>query len=168
MKKPLRIAIWVLGGLATALVLIMALGLWSLSRVGYAFPDQDLPRHLAGRWDWSTRARPCSDGGHVISFSDDRKTMTIAQAPLRADTGWSATYDILGLSPTRVRGAIRGETRLTDAGVPVVWDLVMIGPDEYRWQRTDWRFWQFTPGVLRCNPDPADKAAPSEPLAAGG
>lgn len=156
MKKPLRIALWVLGGLATTLVLVVALGLWSLSRAGYAFPDQDLPHHLAGRWDWSTRAQPCADGGHVISFSEDRKSMTIAQPPLGAYTGWSATYDILRLSPTRIRGAIRGETRLTDDGVPVVWDLVMIGPDEYRWQRADWRFWQFTPSVRRCDSDRAD------------
>jgi hypothetical protein len=82
--------------------------------------------------------------------------MTIAQPPLGAYTGWSATYDILRLSPTRIRGAIRGETRLTDDGVPVVWDLVMIGPDEYRWQRADWRFWQFTPSVRRCDSDRAD------------
>lgn len=94
--------------------------------------------------------------------------MTIAQQPLGADTGWSATYDILRLSPTRIRGAIRGETRLTDAGVPVVWDLVMIGPDEYRWQRTDWQFWQFTAGVHRCSPDGADDAAPAERMAADG
>jgi hypothetical protein len=88
--------------------------------------------------------------------------MTIAQPPLGADTGWSATYDSLRLTPTRIRGAIRGETRRTDSGVPVVWDLVMIGPDEYRWRRTDWRFWQFTRGVLRYDPD---EPAPAEPHA---
>lgn len=168
MKKPLRIALWVLAGLATAFALIVVLGLGSLSRTGYAFPDRDLPPHLAGRWDWSTRAQPCRDGGHVISFSADRKTMTIKQPSLGAYKGWSATYDILHLGPTRLRGAIRGETRLTDAGTPVVWDLVMIGPDEYRWQRTDWPSWQFTAGVQRCSPDQAGEAAPVEPLAAAG
>ena len=51
---------------------------------------------------------------------------------------------------------------MTDAGIPVVRDLVMNGRDEYRWQRTDWQFWQYTAGVLRCG---ADDAAPVEPLA---
>lgn len=47
------------------------------------------------------------------------------------------TYDIEFVSQSIIRGAIRGETRVTDANEPVVWDLVLTGPDEYRWQRTD-------------------------------
>ena len=37
-----------------------------------------------------------------------------------------------------IRGKIRGETRLDDDGVPVVWDLVMTSEDSYRWERADW------------------------------
>jgi hypothetical protein len=77
--------------------------------------------------------------------------MTITDPPHLADTGWAATYDIIKLTPTRLRGAIRGETRTTDRGVPVVWDLVMIGPNEYRWQRTDWASWNYTAGIKRCS-----------------
>jgi hypothetical protein len=124
--------------------------MWSLSRKQYVYPDRDLPSHLIGRWDWTTSAHPCGDGAHVIAFSEDRKTMTISHPAAQADTGWSATYDILSLSPSRLRGAIRGEKRLTDAGIPVVWDLVPFGPDEYHWQRTDWQAWAYTAGIIRC------------------
>lgn len=80
--------------------------------------------------------------------------MTIAKPRTATDTGWTATYDILSLTPSRLRGAIRGEDRRTDSGVPVVWDLVMFGPDEYHWHRTDWSAWQFTPGIVRCGAEP--------------
>lgn len=158
MKGFLRVAFWIAASLAGVFVFVVALGLWSLSHNGYAFPDRDLPTHLAGRWDWSTRAHQCDDSAHVITFSRDRKTMTIAMPPSASDTGWSATYDILSLTPSRLRGAIRGEKRLTASGEPVVWDLVMFGPNEYHWQRTDWKPWEYTAGVVRCDPD--GRAAP--------
>ena len=148
--RKLLIVLQVLGSLAAGLVLVAAVAMWSLSRKQYVFPDRDLPSHLIGRWDWTTSAHPCGDGAHVIAFSDDRKTMTISHPATKADTGWSATYDILSLSPSRLRGAIRGEKRLTDAGIPVVWDLVPFGPDEYHWQRTDWQAWAYTAGIIRC------------------
>ena len=131
-------------------MLLVAFGMWSLSSRGYVFPDRDLATHLSGPWDWSTHAHRCDDGvAHVIAFSPDRRTMTISLPRSAADTGWTATYDIMSLTPSRLRGAIRGETRLTDGGKPVVWDLVMFGPDEYHWQRTDWKSWQYTAGIFR-------------------
>lgn len=61
-------------------------------------------------------------------------------------------YDILGVTRSSIRGAIRGETRLTTSGHPVIWDLVLTGPDEYRWQRTDWAHtpWNYTGSIRRC------------------
>lgn len=150
MHKLARIVMWTLVGIGAVAIVVVALGAWGLTHAGYAFPDGDLPGHLAGRWDWSSAPEPCGASAHVISFSEDRQTMTLTKPPFGADTGWTATYDILQLSPSRLRGAIRGETRRTDAGVPVVWDLVMFGPDEYHWQRTDWDRWQYTPAVRRC------------------
>lgn len=149
-RKAVRIALWIVGSMAGGYVLLVAFGMWALSSRGYVFPDRDLPRHLSGRWDWSTHAHRCDEGAHVIAFSPDRRTMTISLPRSSADTGWTATYDIITLTPSRLRGAIRGETRLTDRGVPVVWDLVMFGPDEYHWQRTDWKSWQYTAGIIRC------------------
>ncbi|HEY4672492.1 MAG TPA: hypothetical protein VIG78_10530 [Gemmatimonadaceae bacterium] len=150
MKKPLRITLWIVGSIAAGFVLLAFFGMWSLSHMGYAFADGDLPSHLEGRWDWSTHAHYCGDSAHVIAFAPDRKTMTISMPPSATDTGWTATYDILSLGASRLRGASRGETRLTDKGVPVVWDLVLFGPDEYHWHRADWQSWMYTAGVRRC------------------
>jgi len=133
-------------------VILVGVALWSTSHKGYAFPDRDLAAHLTGRWDWASHSERCDDSAHVISISPDRRTMTIAMRPRSTtDTGWLATYDILSLTSTRLRGAIRGETRLTDQGAPVVWDLVMFGPNEYHWHRTDWVAWNYTGGVVRCS-----------------
>lgn len=116
--------------------------------------DEEAPSsHLTGRWDWSTRAHRCDDSAHVIAFSPDRERMTIAMPPHPPDTGRTATYDVLSLTPSRLRGAIRGEKRLTASGGPVVWDLVMFGPNEYHWHRTDWASWQYTGAVVRCGPE---------------
>ena len=150
MKKVGQIVMWIFVGLGGAAVLVVAFGVWAMTHVGYEFPDGDLPANLAGRWDWSTETEPCGPTAHVISFADDRSTMTIAKAANGADTGWTATYDIQELSSGRLRGAIRGESRLTEAGVPVVWDLVMFGPNEYHWQQTDWQSWMYTAAVRRC------------------
>jgi hypothetical protein len=149
-NKPLQIVLWIAGGLASAFVLLIGFGLWLMSHRDFTFADRDLPGHLSGRWDWSTRSHQCDDSSHVIAFSADRKTMTIAMPRSSTDSGWTATYDIVNLTPSRLRGAIRDEKRLTDHGVPVVWDLVMFGPDEYHWHRTDWKPWRFTAGILRC------------------
>jgi hypothetical protein len=35
----------------------------------------------------------------------------------------------------------------------VVWDLVMFGPHEYRWHRTDWQAGGYTKPNYRC-PEP--------------
>jgi hypothetical protein len=120
------------------------------NRKEYAFVDGDLAKHLGGRWDWENRKGWCGAGAHVIGFSPDRKVMTISLPPHGSDTGWVATYDVSNLTASRLRGAIRGETRLTPAGRPVVWELVMFGPNEYRWHRTDWRVADYTDAVVRC------------------
>ena len=126
----------------------------------YAFDNGlDLPANVSGQWDWSTRDVACGDSAHVIAFSDDAKLMTIThRSPTVDSTGRDlsiSTYDVLSVSPSRIRGAIRGETRLTEEGIPVVWDLIMFGPDEYRWQRTDWPAYGYTPAVQRCPSAPS-------------
>jgi len=155
-KRPVKIGLVIAAALVGDVVIFGSFGSHLFGGRSYAFDDNDLPRHLTGRWDWSNRAHPCGDSAHVITFSPDRRTMTIAM-PARPprDTGWSATYDLLSLEPSRLRGAIRGEKRRTKDGKPVVWDLVMTGPDEYRWHRTDWPAYSFTAGIRRCGSDSA-------------
>jgi hypothetical protein len=155
-KKPLRVALWVVGSIVVVLECLQLFGMWTLSHAGYVFPDHDLPSHLIGRWDWSTRARPCGDSAELIAFSPDHRTMTISRPAHLADTGWTATYDVSIVTPSRVRGAIRGEKRLTENGVPVVWDLVLFKADEYRWHRADWKPWGYTPRMIRCDAEAQD------------
>ena len=123
----------------------------------YVFDNgRDLPANISGRWDWSTRRPPCGDSAHVISFAADAKVMTIMQEKPSVDsTGrdWTvSTYDIVSIGPSRIRGEIRGETRLARDGTPVIWDLVVVGPDEYRWRATDWPELMYSPPVVRCPP----------------
>ena len=153
-KRPVKIGLVIAAALLGDVVIFGSFGSHLFGGRSYAFDDNDLPRHLTGRWDWSNRAHPCGDSAHVITFSPDRRTMTIAM-PARPprDTGWSATYDLLSLEPSRLRGVIRGEERRTKDGKPVVWDLVMTGPDEYRWHRTDWPSYSLTATIRRCRSD---------------
>ena len=99
---------------------------------------------VEGEWGWTRGENTCKNNPHTISISDDSLTMTLS------DTSGSWTYDILEHEHTRIRGAIRGEKRLTDKGVPVVWDLLMRGPDMYTWHRTDWPGMQTTDLMVRC------------------
>ncbi len=46
---------------------------------------------------------------------------------------------------------IVGETRLTDAGEPVVWDLVLKSEDSFCWDRTDWEQGGCTKNNARCS-----------------
>ena len=43
-----------------------------------------------------------------------------------------------------------GEDRLTEAGEPVQWRLIMTDRDTFYWQRADWDFSMFTAPRVRC------------------
>lgn len=107
-----------------------------------------------GRWAWTTDSGGCAAKWHEVSFSPDRRIMTIASSEPyeRADGKFDsvAVYDILEHTRGRIRGAIRGETRLTADGQPVVWDLVLRSHDRYAWHRTDWITGEFTRDIRRC------------------
>jgi len=109
---------------------------------------------VEGRWAWTTVDSGCANEWHRIAFTPDRTVMTIAASkPYEAADGKLdslAVYDILSHTQASIRGAIRGETRLTDAGDPVVWDLVLKGPNHYVWHRTDWFRGASTVEIERC------------------
>jgi hypothetical protein len=156
MKKIILGVLYALGGILVACVALVVLALWSEGRGHDQFvaPKKDLPTYVAGRWDWKIRKQPCTDSAHVISFAPDGSTMEIRQEWARGKGGADdpTVYDILRITPSRIRGAIRGETRKTAAGVPVVWDLVMFNQNEYHWQRTDLSGWHYSVGIVRCSP----------------
>jgi hypothetical protein len=123
---------------------------------GYQVPeDTDIFSALEGSWAWSGDDSACVTDPHTISFTPARDQMIIAHAkPFEGPDGEldSITrYEILEHTRGRIRGAIPGEQRLTESGEPVVWDLVLRGPDRYAWRRTDRQSpFSFTRDVLRC------------------
>jgi hypothetical protein len=155
-KKLLLVALYVAGGLVMLCVAFVVFVIWNMGHDhdNFAARKNDLPLYVAGRWDWTTRRHPCVDSAHVISFGADGRTMEIRHEAWKekGNVNTPTVYDILQITPTRIRGAIRGEKRLTSDRTPVVWDLVMFSANEYHWQRTDWPSWSYTNGIVRCSP----------------
>ena len=125
MKKLFLVALYVVGGLVMLCVAFVGYVIWNMGQGhdNFAARKNDLPTYVAGRWDWTTRRHPCVDSAHVISFGADGRTMEVRH---EAWTGKGSAsdptiYDILRITPTRIRGAIRGEKRLTSDSIPVVW-----------------------------------------------
>ena len=114
---------------------------------------------VAGKWTWTTADDPCGADWHTISFSAAGDSMWIvsSRAFEGVDGGRDSITDyvIQELRRSRIRASIPGETRLTATGTPVVWDLVLRGPDRYAWHRTDWFPGTFTAEIVRCEPGAA-------------
>ena len=89
-------------------------------------------------------------------YENDREVMILTSKELWKDDDGKehqvTEYDILEHEDDRIRGLIRGETRLTDDGKPVIWDLVLMSADGYRWRRTDWPPLGRTNLIKRCTP----------------
>lgn len=128
--------------------------LWSIRP--YSVPgDTDIFTVAAGRWAWTSVDSGCTrDDWHRIAFTLDHKVMTITHSRAYVTAGGTrdsvAVYDIQAYTRSWIRGAIRGETRRTPAGQPVVWDLVLRSPDRYAWHRTDWSTGGYTREIRRC------------------
>jgi hypothetical protein len=137
-------------------------GYLRLTRTYQVGPMGDVLAVAEGRWAWTGSDSACRTDPHTISFTPDRREMTLTHA--HAFRGMDGTmdsvtrYEILMVSRDRIRGVIPGETRLTRDSVPVVWELVLRSRDRYAWHRTDWPGWAFTREIARC-PEPA--AAPA-------
>lgn len=133
----------------------------------YVVPgDLHIQDVVAGRWDWEDAERFCDENPHTISFSQNRAAMHIIY-----DQSWTddeggyhkeAIYDLQEMTPSHIRGFMRGEKRRARNGDLVVWDLVLTGPDRYAWHRTDWPKGILTDEVLRCPEiDSTDALVPS-------
>jgi len=59
-------------------------------------------------------------------------------------------YEVLADQGKALRLRVVGETRKTDAGVPVEWDLLMLNADTFCWRRTDWTAGACTALLRRC------------------
>ena len=92
-----------------------------------ATPDDHRALALPGKWDWRTSEPRCVTLGLVRFLSH----------PMAARS-WTTTSSTK-CWPTRARRALRavGETRQTDAGALVEWNLLMLNADTFCcWRRT--------------------------------
>jgi hypothetical protein len=116
--------------------------------------DNDVFSVATGAWDWEDADSICIANPHAISFSPDHSVMYLAfRVPWKDSAGTEhrvSEYDIQTRTSSQIRGKIRGETRRTEDGVPVVWDLVLTSPNSYAWHRTDWSPLGRTKEVTRC------------------
>ncbi len=135
-RPPSRAALVSAGALVSVLLALYVIGRLLPPVALYSLPpDVDIRETVAGRWTWTSDSAGCRNA-HTIAFAQGGEIMTITSQDI-SSVDPVTTYDIEFVSQSIIRGAIRGETRVTDANEPVVWDLVLTGPDEYRWQRTD-------------------------------
>jgi hypothetical protein len=108
----------------------------------------------SGTWDWEGAEGFCQKDPHTVSFSPDRTLMTLTSREPYTDSAGTVhlvtEYDIQEHSRGRIRGLIRGESRKTAQGVPVVWDFVLVDSNTYRWHRTDWPLGGSTKSIRRC------------------
>ena len=151
-KRRWRLVLRGAGVVVAALLIVAAIGLMKTRVTPFSVAaGEDIRKTIAGQWTWTTDSSGCANA-HTIAFSDDGKVMTIVQ-PSRSvgSTDVTTTYDLSLVTQSSIRGAIRGESRRTGDGTPVVWDLVLVGPNAYRWHRTDWfSSWGYTPAIVRC------------------
>jgi hypothetical protein len=112
---------------------------------------------IAGRWSWTSDRNSCSDDDHSVRPAADGSKFFLR---FKSDTTGAeeVTYVIERSGPGIIdgrdhviRASIVGETRLDDAGRPVVWDLILLTGNRYTWHRADWPADGETGDVIRCN-----------------
>lgn len=120
-------------------------------------PNTEAPSvrdHLPGRWDRTDASPRCDLEAAQYSFSADGRQVRV-WVPTgiylgEVALGPTAAYEIIDATPGVMRMSLIGETRSTEAGLPVVWDLLMLDTDSFCWHRTDWPVGACTKLWTRC------------------
>ena len=106
----------------------------------------------AGTWGFGVEGASCDDNPHTIEFSADGQFMFLRYSQtVDGEPPPVTKYELLGEGPGFMRMAMKGETRTTDEGEPVKWDMVLLTPDSYCWHRTDWQEGGCTQPAHRCS-----------------
>jgi hypothetical protein len=116
--------------------------LMALLSPGAAMAESDLQAQLTGRFGMpDTPDFTCEVNPITITFSADGLVMTSTMAQTIIDYEGkqriSGDYAVQGADAGGLALALEGESRLTDAGDPVVW-VLRPTPDGFCWGRTDW------------------------------
>lgn len=111
--------------------------------------------HFEGKWGTPGSIASCDENSATIRFSSNGNEMRISYSkPVEGPGEVMATdfhYEVVGVAGNSVRMNLFGETRSTEAGELVVWDLVRLSEDAYCWHRADWKPGLCTPPRLRCS-----------------
>lgn len=124
---------------------------------------------LAGWWDEGLEsAGLCSPGRnlhrHVLSADGRRITWELEREIKRHNGAMTRTYtyDILGAETRSLTLRLVDEVRTIETGDPIVWELVLVAPDTFRWRATHWSEPGYNRVVgKRCRRDEADRQGQS-------
>lgn len=109
---------------------------------------------VPGTWVWEDDEDGCDGKTQTFVIGEDSASMVIRHAePYERSDGTMTDethYVIEGSTPTVLNTYIPDETRLTDEGDPVKWDLVVVGRNRLAWHRTDWAAGGLTKALVRC------------------
>jgi hypothetical protein len=115
--------------------------------------EQSVFAVLTGTWGWEQFPEVgCGQNSHTMTFTKDRKVMLLKHKEASAAYGIPAEtvrYRVLQSEPN-LRMAIEGETRTTAEGKPVEWEVVMLTPDRFCWQRADLEAGSCSSPIVRC------------------
>jgi hypothetical protein len=108
-------------------------------------------RNAIGEWDWSGDSLTCKHNPHTVDFTNDSAFMVLRfRRKIDSTAKLEYRYRILRFTDHTVTGQIEGEQRRDSAGKPVVWDLVLTGPNSYRWRQTGGLPQAVTRAIVRC------------------
>jgi hypothetical protein len=115
----------------------------------------DIFQLVPGTWAWDNKPNACQGMTQRFEIASDRKTMRIYHSePIEGFDGEKTSvtdYVIEGSEPGVLHTFIPAETRKTDAGEPVKWDLVAVGRNRIAWHRADWPEAGLTDMLRRCD-----------------
>jgi len=108
-------------------------------------------RNAIGEWDWSGDSLTCKHNPHTIDFTNDSAFMVLRfRRTIDSTPKKEFRYRIVRYTDHTVTGQIEGEQRRDSTGKPVVWDLVLTGPNSYRWRQTGGVPQYVTRAIVRC------------------
>ena len=147
-----------LGSSVLTTFLLVAWTIFSVTAVRGESPPEGEPLSFSeiasGTWGFDIAGAGCNDNPHTITFSKDKPKMILRYRSAKEDDKPDThVYDIIDEGPGYVRMKLIGEDRTTEAGEPVVWDLVLLSGDSYCWHRTDWEAGACTQPARRCPSD---------------
>lgn len=108
-------------------------------------------RIVAGEWDWSGDSLICRQNPHTITFTSDTTFMVLRfREPADSMSGREFRYQLRGFTENSITGQIVGEQRRNAQGKPITWELLLTGPNSYRWRDADGNPQAVTRAIVRC------------------